>query len=572
MTEQTSTTYPEIKRLDDEKEVPQVVEKEKMPPIEGVWAAHTIKSDEYATELDNEGTPMLYGWNREEKCWQILTQIDLQARVTRWINIHYPKRYSVNSVDSCVEITTTHVYTYGRRLVRNDDEFKISTRNHILEVQKDGKIIVVDKTENASTVKKYFCRTHINIDLGQQGTYYVPRKTKEIENDGLFSKLITSAIPDATERAIFQEFFGDTLNPALRKCFPVMIGEPNGGKSQLILLLLNLHTNSCTIDITQDNGFSYESVLGKSFIAMDELGSKPNTQMIKQLCGGAVMPIQRKWKTPVSIKPNFKFFAGDNGEFRFNEKSGAIEARMYFFKICAVPVKDRVDEIGKKICQNEMRNVLDWALNGAIEVVKRGRMKRHDELPASSQLLMQSLKEDTNPCIEFIQDLGIEYDKDNLIPKQDVYDHFRLWCEKTGRTGYARTSCPVFVRDLWHKGVENCLKGYDSTLERRAQININGSKKRVECFPVKITNAPELRVYTVDSGEVKSSYNDASAYNPNKLPKHILEKVEKDIKVIEEIVKLNEEQKVKFVERRMLEDGWMKDADGWSKGDQSIEF
>ena len=209
--------------MTDETNTVVVEKKEKLPPIESLWATYIISKQMFAVELDLDGNPMLYGWCKKEKYWKIMTDTELAKEVTQWINVWYPERYSVRAVASCKEITETHVYTYGRKLIKSRD-FNISTINHILEVKKDGKISVIDKIENAATIKKYFCRTHVSVDLGNNiGNYYKPKTTKEIEeNTEFFGKIMKTGIPGNKNRAIFQEFFGDTLNPELRKVMAVI--------------------------------------------------------------------------------------------------------------------------------------------------------------------------------------------------------------------------------------------------------------------------------------------------------------------------------------------------------------
>lgn len=558
--------------MSDETTTTEDTEKKKNEPsIESHFAKYLVKSDLYAVELDINGNPILYYWETNGRYWKALSEIELKAKITFYIENFHPGKLTARACAACEAIALQYVYAYGRKLVKTRD-FQISTINHILEVQKDGRIRAINKTEEARNIKKYFCRTHIAIDLGNLGEYYTPQDQEKIEQHGKFGKMVTLAMPNLESRRAMQEFFGDTLNPALRKSFPVMIGEPNGGKSQLLLLLLKMHTNSCAINIDKDGGFGYEEIIGKSFVVIDELGDRPSARMIKQLVGGAALPIERKHRGNVTIEPDFKFFAGDNGTFKFSEKTGALEARFYLFKIHTVAKKDRVDEIAKLVIESELKNVFDWALAGAIRVVKRGRILRHDELPAESQALMQNMAQDTNPCEDFIRDLGIVFDRDGLIPKQDVYDQFRQWCEKRGNHNYARVSLPVFVRDFWGRSIANVCPEYESALERRASVNIGMGRKRVECFPVRFTNAPEARMTVIDNSEVKATYNDAKAYNPSNLPPHIAQRIGAELAAMQELAKLTESQVLAFTAQRMKSEGYVQELDGtWSKGDK-IDF
>lgn len=551
----------------DEKE-----KKEIKPPAESLFVDYLIKSGNYAVQKDLNGVPMMHEWDKSERYWKALTTEELQTRAVTWLTNNDPMRYSDRNVNACVSLAPKHVNSFGRKLEKNDD-FTISTISHILKVTSEGKIEVVNKIENPSEAKKNFCRTHISIELGNIGNYYFPETDEKIESDGLLAKLAKSSFPSVENRRAFQEFFGDTLNPTLRKAFPIMLGPPNGGKSQWIEAAMKLHSNSCAVDICSDGGFDFEQVIGKSLVVVDEIGESPNARILKQLVGGAAMPIQRKHKSNLTITPDFKFIAGDNGTFKFNEKTGAIETRIYMFEVASVKVEDRIDQIAKKIIKKEMRKLFDWCLNGAVRVVKRGRILRHDELPNESQALISNMKTETNPCVDFLKDFGAVFDQNGLIPKQDIYEQFKTWCMTVGRANFSKVSLNVFCRDLFPTAITTVDPNYNSDLERRASRKIGMEKKRVECLPIRLTNAPGVKVYHVEQSDVESTYSDPEAYShKRKLPEHLLEKINKEVEAMNQIIKMNEEQKRQVRESRLKAEGFTQEADGtWSKG-SDIDF
>lgn len=540
--------------------------KEKLPPIENLWTTHILKTDEYGVELDCNKSPILYHFNKNEKYWKLMSDDELIKQITIFINTNYPNLYTQKNVKNCKDITTHHIFSFGR-VLQKSDEFIISTTNHILKILPDFKIEALDKTEYSSTIKKYFTRIHLPISLNFDTRYYIPKSSEKIEEeDTLFSKLLKFGLPKIENRRAFQEFFGDTLNPQLRKAFPIMIGNPNGGKSQFLQLLSNFHQNSTTIDLEKD-GFGLSQVIGSSLVLVDEIGKNPSTKKIKQLVGGSILAIERKYKSDAVIQPDFKIFGADNGLFKNYNKNDddAIKTRFYLFKIEDVKKENRIDQIALKISKNEeeMRNVLDWALNGAMRVLKRGRILYQNELPQDSKILMENFEKDSSPFINFVEDVELTFDENKLITKMELYNTFKKWCENVGNYNFSKISFEVFIRDHFNKNID-LIKNYDKMLERRI-IDENG--KKVFAVPLQLKNAPELFVKNVDKQEVNRSLFDENSY-VGKIPPKIFEIIKEKTEKMKIMLNLNKEQAQQFLENELVNSGFKKGKDGsWEKGD-----
>lgn len=540
--------------------------KKKDPPIETFWTKELMRRGDYASYKDAAGRSILYNFQRDIRTWVIAEEENLYSDVTKFLTVFKADKYSNSALENCVKITDSYTYTFGQKLKDNGD-FIISTISHFLHVQDDGKIVALDKDELGAACKQYFCKLHINVDLrgtGRVGCYYVPQKTDDIEKkDSHWAKMVTRAFVKKDNRRCFQEFFGDTLNPTVRKAFPVLVGDPDGGKSKLLEVLKELHGNTGTsIDLEDLGGFETEKLLGATFVAVDEIGKQFSEKHFKRMIGGSSFEIKRKFMKNLSVKPNWKSFGADNFTFNFSEKSGALETRFFYIKADTVKEELRVDDIAPKAIKHDLMDILDWALNGAVEVVKRGRLMRHSELPADSQKIMHDMKKKTNPCVAFLKDIGAKFSEHSLLPKQDLYKHFVQHCLENGRAGMAKVSFEVWCRDFFAKAIKDVDGEYDAAFERRASVRVNGASKRVECFPLYLTNSPEYSGKEVGADEARRTHGDKDAYINEVLPAHILEKLEAEARELQAALSLSEEQRKAYMRKKLLDQGYVELSDG----------
>lgn len=559
-----------VKEAKDEKS-------KKDPPVETFWTQELMRRGDYAVTVDQTRKVILMRWNRQRRIWEDAAEADLEADVTKFLTINKPKLYSLAAVKKCTQITESHIYTYGKRLVR-DKKFLISTENHFLEVV-EGKILAWSKDEMGADCKKLYPRVHVEVDLsgtGRIGKYYVPQKNEQIERkESYVSLFIRQSFKKIDNRRCAQEFMGDTLNPVIRKAFPVLIGKPDGGKSMVLDILKGMHLRSTSIDLEGLDDFDTEKLMGCSFVAIDELGKTFKERKFKQLFGGAGFSIKRKHVSNLTVDIDFKTMGADNFEFTYSEKSGALERRFFFIHVDDVPIDLQKTGLRDLILNSEEEKIdmLDWMLNGALEVVNRGRILRHEELPADSQKLIKKMQLKTNPCIQFLQESGARFSKSNLVPKRDVFNNFLDYCINTNRKMIANVSFEVWCRDYFDKAVLEACPGYDSKLERRSSVRIKGQSKRVECFPIEFGNLPEFRGEVVAHDEAVRSYNDQQAYDEENLPDHIIERITLEAQEMQRALELTQEQMFAYKRKKLEAEGyrWNEKSQSFDKGDD-IEF
>lgn len=538
--------------------------------FEYLWGLELRRRNDFAYEsTQDENKSLLYTFDKTSRIWRKVKDAkQIEKEVLKFVDKTNSGKKRNQSIKACADLTMTEVLAYGRKLEKSK-EFIISTINHILHFLDDGRIRCHAKDDLMYQGKEYFCKVHVPIDLGVQGEYYVPQKTLLIEQkDTLFSMLIKSAFPDPLVRECAQEHCGDTLSPILRKAVVLFIGKKNGGKSQILDLIKMMHLNSCVARMDNLERFGMAQFPSSSMIIVDELGERINEALFKGMVGGSVLQVTIPYEGPCTIVPDFKMAWGANEMPKIYDKSGAVETRIY-----PIPVETnkgkRIEELSNKIKEKELRDVFDWFVNGALKVIKRGRIMTHEEMPIQCRKEMDKINKTSNPGIDWAKDVEIIPDEKNLIPKQDVFDNFRNWCLMNGHANYAKMSISVWSRDIFKKTMHE-LHGiaYKEDLERRATVSTGAfSKRRVDCFPVSFKNDPNAVSNSVSTDEVSRSYHDTEAYKySDNIPDHIVKKIQAEQDKIDAIVKMNEEQKRKFFESKMIDEGYTKNPDGsWDK-------
>lgn len=473
-------------------------------PAEVIWADYLSKSNEFAIEVNEEDQFIIYNYNKNLRHWQVLTDNGLNSYIWKFLETQKPIYQNARDLADCCKITTFKLANCAKRIIKNND-ILINTRNHILKLidkgEEKGRIQVIHKDNLQYQGKEYYTNIYVDVDLSSKivpaMNYYTPEKNEKIESkDTLFSYLLNSGLPNEFNRRVAQEFLGDTLNPTLRKAFTILIGPANGGKSQFLELIKNVHGKGAFGgNLSNLSGFALEPYIGKSLIIYDEFDKKINDNDFKRLVGGTVVNIERKYQKSISIKPDFKMIGCCNDLPTFSDKSGAVETRIYPIYIEANKSGKKIDELAKKIWEQDKEDVLDWLLNGAISVILRGRILRQEEMSEESIEISEKLKRTINPILNFFDDLEVDYTFDSgfYTSKDEIYKQFKIWAENNGHNFLKDTSASVFFRNLFLPVFKERFAEYNETQDKKKTFYIGSETKRIMAMPLKMRNGLNIK-------------------------------------------------------------------------------
>lgn len=475
---------------------------EKKVSVESLWREHLKENKDWAYSLDSEGAAIVYHWGmdrdkRDSTHWRSLTQNDVKQKAESFVSAI--NKYSKKAVADCAWITEFALQNVKSRL-RETAGTSIACMNAVLFFREEGVIECRPIDSKGNYVLNYEDGSHcrgllfdatlpVKVDLSRvKNGIYTPRENDATET-GYWGKLIRGLLPDDKERACFQELFGDLLSKKQRKAMPVLLGDPNGGKSQVLIVAQHLVKNHAIADFGDMSGFEKEGWVGKRLITIDEAPKKLQSEDgLKKVIGGAGTTVRRKGKVSLSLPSRWKFIWALNTMPVFSDKSGALAERMRPFKTSTVAKSERVEEIGTLIGERELSEVLDWALLGLSRIEKRGRALSTEEMGKRSVEVLEETKDETNPARTWIREVELAPNH-LLVSDTELLRLFSEWCDARGMRNHASVSMPVFSRDYFLPAMRELYGDAFNATKKRSTNRLTGN--RDYCFSVAFSNLEE---------------------------------------------------------------------------------
>lgn len=376
----------------------------RLPAFEPIrFAEYLEKSGNYAS--DNS---LLYEWSGTH--WKALEDAMAERMALKWIASD--GRGSVNAANARAAHQTA--LRWLPMIAEPADNTIIPVRNGYLHLDHGVVLQSHDKTLGLRHVLT------CNYDPG------APTPTE-------FNTFIEGILPDAAVRARVQEYIGYTLLPDARfQRAQIWLGSGANGKGTLANLVQALHERTAAVQLDALEGFRMSGMIGASLIYCDEAPQRNiNEQAMKSLIAGEQVQIDRKHRDPITVRVNGKWLILANHIPSVTDQSTGFWRR---FDVVPFPVEipesERDPLLAKRIISHELTGVLNWALEGLLRLLARGRFD--EVIPTSMRSAVQSAKLETNSVQAWSQDLGIELTTTVETPKADVYSSYAGWCRGNG--------------------------------------------------------------------------------------------------------------------------------------------
>ncbi len=169
------------------------------------------------------------------------------------------------------------------------------------------------------------------------------------------------------------------------------------------------------------------SMIGASLIYCDEAPQRNiNEQAMKSLIAGELVQIDRKYRDPITARVNGKWLILANHIPAITDQSMGFWRRfdIVLFSV-EIPERERDPMLAKRIISHELSEVLNWALEGLVRLLARGRFD--EVIPAPMRSAVNSAKAETNSVQSWSNDLGIERTTTAETPKADAYANYAAW-------------------------------------------------------------------------------------------------------------------------------------------------
>jgi P4 family phage/plasmid primase-like protien len=413
----------------------------------------------------------VYRWG--EHCWEYVHAEEGQGIAADWLDKRHP--------DKAASRTAQALWNYACNRLRLLKPAPKYSSNHIiptlggyLDIQPDGSISVLPPSP------EYGVDYVIQAELGHKtdSACYTPNP---VPPDSLFAHFLNTSLPDPQLRSVVQELCGQTLLPSNYGVAGWFVGHGANGKGVLMEVVEAIHRQSCRLRLDRlSKNFALEPIVGASLVLVDEVANaKFDEELFKTLITGNGVDIDRKWDKPLrSYRPRAKWLISSNNVPHIADKSDGVWRRIVFvpWKI-QIPEADRIADLDKKIIASELHIVLDWLLEGAIRIVKRGRMLIEKELPEIITSQKQTMRLESDSVLAWIDEEGIHHSPTTLTPNDEIYQAYADWCENAQRN-------PLGPEMFW-KNLRNRFPEIE-TKQRRENVRGKSVKRRVSSISLKL--------------------------------------------------------------------------------------
>lgn len=240
--------------------------------------------------------------------------------------------------------------------------------------------------------------------------------------------------PDMDMIMLLTEFMGYAMTAKTDlKASAWLMGVPDSGKSTIVTFMRSLMGNlHATIDLGQlaTNRFLLAGIAGKrvvTFTEADGTSFLPDA-LYKALVGGKdEIYVDVKNKDGISFVPICKIIWAMNGAPRINDRSGATFNRLQVILFDKTIPKDKQIADLDEILNREKAGAFNWLMQAYRRLRSTHAFTRSER---SVQWLETYKRENDTERVYCSEQL--DYNPNEKLGGQDLYDDYRHWCERAG--------------------------------------------------------------------------------------------------------------------------------------------
>lgn len=368
---------------------------------------------------------LAYKWNGV--FWDTVSTADGTSLASNFLFKHMPDKatnaasadcfkYAVNMLDPLTKVDTS--------------KFVIATKNGYLHMDKDGKTMV--RPADKSLGLTFGVNATVSTGYGKQ---HLPMP---VPANSLFGRFLASALPDPAIRALVQEQCALTLIPGPHQLVWWWVGTGGNGKGVMSSIVRGFHHRTAQIWLGNcGEPQVLANCVNASLIFTPEVkrGAKGiDQEAFKALSGGDLLTAKFLYRDMVEFVNTSCHIVCSNDEPMITDATDGVYRRL-----CVVKWNqkhgsfDEVKDLPKRILETEPHIVLDWLLDGASRIVKRGGFLAEKDWPEATTIFKKSIR-NKNDCVgAWREDVGIVPDANTLTPKKEVYKSYVSFCEADGR-------------------------------------------------------------------------------------------------------------------------------------------
>jgi len=406
---------------------------------EGGWAANNPSA---GSNAEGSSGVMIYKWNG--LYWKHFGGEDGLEHVADWLDRNRPDSAKGKVAKGCWE-------WLGLRL-RKRHKLPVSKRKDLaivpcsdayLEISKDGiRSIAPDPAMGLTYATRVECGTPHGLD----------HELISFDPNSKFGSWLCNALPDPKVRDMVQEQCGVCLLPGVYSQAAWWWGVAGSGKSTLASMVEEVLSSVAGVRLEQLNSeFGLEPIVGAQLVKVEEVefGVKWDEGKFKPLVSGDGIYVNRKHEKAIgSYKSKAKWIITSNPEPFIRDKSDGVMRRLGIVH-WAVPIEgDQDPEFVEKVLAAEGRMFLDWMIQGALRVIRRGRMMSEKELPETARCVRESVRRNSDSVRDWVMEESVRFAPGKWRTTKEIFEHFNKWCENSIKPGLGENGAVALIRSL----------------------------------------------------------------------------------------------------------------------------
>lgn len=354
----------------------------------------------------------IYEW--VETHWQFKNPTSFEKVAFEWLSIHCPQQATEKTAKSCVASAALSLRELDINKSKNSNTVLIPCKNGTVKIEA-GQVSLQKPSPDDGLA---YC---LNCDFEENG---VPTP--------LFNSYLEESVPDHEVQDFLQEYLGYSLLCDCRHQIALwLLGSGENGKGVFSEIAAALHEKTAAMSIGRGlaGDFALTPLVSASLVLVDETPSKIEEQILKTLISGDAVQVNIKNRDPITVRPTAKWIINGNSLPHLSDMSDGFWRR---WAIVRFDQKPRIIPLlARRIIENELSGVLDWALAGLIRVLSRGGF---GVLPAAVQVEKENARANSCSVKSWFQSVEPRLTESAATGAtlKAVMDNYKNWCLDMG--------------------------------------------------------------------------------------------------------------------------------------------
>jgi P4 family phage/plasmid primase-like protien len=244
------------------------------------------------------------------------------------------------------------------------------------------------------------------------------------------------------KQAVLQEYAGYCITRSMKYAKALfLIGDGGNGKSTyadtIAMMIGDAGVSRISLeDLYKDFGLT--GLIGKRLNIVEEIsGNYFHSHRLKSMISGEEVTANMKYKEQFKFKQQAKFIFAVNQMPRVDDSSSGTERR-----ILAVHFKNNFrknPDVDLRFTEGKLAAELPGIFNWALEGLKRVEAKKDFTDTDERREIIQDYREENSSVEGFLVEC-VDYTEGVIMELADLYDVYRDFCSKDGRTSKSRVS------------------------------------------------------------------------------------------------------------------------------------